>query len=326
MKKKILSLFLSVALLVAACSVMAACGGEGDGTTDPAVTTTEATTTTETTQTTGTTQTTETTQATTTTATTPVPTTTTTQTTPTPTTTTTQTTETTTPGDTTTLKLNSVLDFAETNEAIVAQLTKAAHDNTAIAIESEKDAIVVYAKKNYEKDVDTADTYSVTFSLEGLDTLKSGYGTYAGRPWYVAQDAAWQGAHQYMAISFKDAVTENTAKYISITFTFADDTTVTLDPIVTANFTADANGDKVVTLDLVKATAEGTITSDTMPKSAWGDSKEVKSITFNFFGVDVTTANKEVAFQPTAGDYITINHVVFAANYDAVLNYGVVVD
>ena len=43
MKKKIISLFLSIALLVAACSVMAACGEEQ--TTEAPVTTTEATTT-----------------------------------------------------------------------------------------------------------------------------------------------------------------------------------------------------------------------------------------------------------------------------------------
>ena len=308
MKKKILSLCLSVALLVAACSVMAACGDEAQ-TTGSSVTTTPTTQTSETTQATTTTQTTtttkETTQATTKETT--------------QATTTTQTTITTTTGDTTTLKLNSVLDFAESNTAIVEQLKNAAHDSSAITIESGKDSIVIYATKNYDKDVDTADTYSVTFSLEGLDTLKSGYGTYEGRPWYVSSAAAWHGNHQYMAISF-EAPKDAKYKYIGIKFTFTDGTTVTLDPI--SNFTTDNNGVKSAVIDLVKFTAEGEVTSDKLPNSAWGTSKEVKSVTFNFFGCGLTTQTNEKAFAPEAGDYITINYVIFASDYEAATNYG----
>lgn len=329
MKKKILSLFLSIALLVAACSAMAACGG--DETTDTTVTTdttTEVSTTTTETEVTTTETHVTTTETTETTTNPPVVTTTTTEKVTTTTQETTTTTEkVTTPADTTTLKLNSVLDFGN-DEVALKVLENATYDSTAIAVETEKDAIVVYAKKNYEKDVDSAATYSITFSLDGVDTLKSGFGTYEGRPWYVSTDAEWQGCHQYMALSFKAAETAKTTKYIDLTFTFSNKKTCTV-TVDTTKYTANANGDIVVVLDLVYVTATNTFSADTMPKSTWGTTnREITAITANFFGTDVVTGSEKVdnAFKPTAGDSITINYIVFAADYNAVSNYGVVVD
>lgn len=328
MKKKILSLFLSIALLVAACSAMAACGGDETTGTTVTTNTTEAatTTTTETEATTTEAPATTTTQETTTPP--PVVTTTTTEEVTTTTQETTTTTEkVTTPADTTTLKLNSVLDFGN-GEVALKVLENATYDSTAIAVETEKDAIVVYAKKNYEKDVDSAATYSIKFSLEGEDTLKSGFGTYEGRPWYVSTDAEWQGCHQYMALSFKPATTEGTTKYIDVTFTFSNKKTYTA-TIDTSKLTANADGNIVTVIDLVDFSKTSAFTADSMPKSTWGTTnREITAVEINFFGVDVVTGSEKVdnAFKPTAGDSITINHIVFSASYDAALNYGVVVD
>ncbi len=320
MKKKIISLFLSIALLVAACSVMAACDGD-QTTTEAPVTTTEATTTVATT-----------TEATTTT--TPVVTTTTekvetTTTTEKVETTTTETTTATTTAETTTtvvtattqIALNSALDF-NNGESCIALLNKATYNKDVVAVEAEEDAIVIYSKKNFTKDVDKASDYEVTFDLSDT-TIKSGYGTYAGRPWYVTENATWNGTHQYMTISFQKSVATG-VKYMTLVFTFEDGKTAEIVLNVTsAAFAPNADGNSVVTLDLVKEL--GTITSDTMPTSAWGEVKTVKSLTINALGVDCKTssdASSYVTFKPEAGDSITINHIVFSADYDAAVKYG----
>jgi hypothetical protein len=305
MKKKIISLFLSIALLVAACSVMAACGEEQ--TTEAPVTTTEATTTVATTTAATTTATTT---AATTTATTTVAT----------------TTATTVPAVTTQIALNSALDF-NNGESCIALLNKATYNKDVVAVETEEDAIVIYSKKNYNKDADKAADFEVTFDLSDT-TIKSGYGTYAGRPWYVTDTGSvWNGTHQYMTISFKPvetAVTNATKTYFHLVFTFEDGKTATID-IQTNNKTVDAEGNIVLTLDLVKELASS-LTTDKMPTSTWGDVKTVKSITVNALGAGYkksTDAAANVVFMPEAGDSITINHIVFSADYDAAVNYGV---
>ncbi len=337
MKKKILSLFLSVALLVAACSVMAACGDEDvtteapiatNDTTTPEATTTEATTVATTTEATTVATTTEATTIATTTEATTVATTT-------EATTTTETTTTTT-GETTTIKMNTVLDFVGNNATALKVLENATYDKSAISIEAEKDSIVIYSSKNFEKDVDTAATYSVTYSLKGFDTLKSGFGTYEGRPWYVSTDADWQGAHQYMALSIKGAtgyrvnadkdetLVDLDNKYVVLTFNFEDGKNPVEITIDTSTIKADKDGNKVAVIDLVKETANGTFTSTTMPKSKWSlKSREVESITVNFFGATVTKEKDDTAFAPQAGDSITLNYIVFGSDFESINNYGV---
>ena len=329
MKKKIISLFLSIALLVAACSVMAACGEEQ--TTEAPVTTTEATTTeATTTATTTVATTTATTTAATTTATTTVATTTATTTAATTTATTEATTTeatTTVPAVTTQIALNSALDF-NNGESCIALLNKATYNKDVVAVEAEEDAIVIYSKKNYNKDTDKAADFEVTFDLSDT-TIKSGYGTYAGRPWYVTDTGSvWNGTHQYMQISFKavdTAVTGATKTYFHLVFTFEDGKTATLD-IQTNGVTPDADGNIVKTFDLVKEFASS-LTTDKMPTSTWGDVKTVKSITVNALGANykksTDTSSTFVTYMPEAGDSITINHIVFSADFDAALNYGV---
>lgn len=321
MKKKILSLFLSVALLVAACSVMAACGDK-----ETEATTTEAATTTTTeVATTTTTDVTNTTPVVTTTTepvvtTTPVPVTTTTTETVVTTTTTEDVTTTTVPAVTTQIALNSALDFND-GESCIALLNKATYNKDVVAVETEKDAIVIYSKKNFDKDADKAADFEVTFDLSDT-TIKSGYGTYAGRPWYVA-DTEWNGTHQYMTISFQKSAAAG-VKYMTLVFTFDDGKTAELVLNVTGSeFNADAEGNSVVTIDLVKEL--GKITTNTMPESAWGSVKTVKSLTINALGVDYKTsadASSYVTFKPTAGDSITINHIVFSADFNAAVKYG----
>ena len=324
MKKKIISLFLSIALLVAACSVMAACGEEQ--TTEAPVTTTEATTT-EATTTATTTE--ATTTATTTVATTTAATTTATTTAATTTATTTAetTTVTTVPAETTQIALNNALDF-NNGESCIALLNKATYNKDVVAVETEEDAIVIYSKKNYNKDADKAADFEVTFDLSDT-TIKSGYGTYAGRPWYVTDTGSvWNGTHQYMTISFKPVdtkVTGATNTYFHLVFTFEDGKTATLD-IQTNGKTVDAEGNIVLTFDLVKEFASS-LTSDKMPTSTWGDVKTVKSITVNALGAGYKTAKDTsstfVTYMPEAGDSITINHIVFSADFNAAVNYGV---
>ena len=323
MKKKIISLFLSIALLVAACSVMAACGEEQ--TTEAPVTTTEATTT-EATTTATTTE--ATTTATTTVATTTAATTTATTTAATTTATTTAetTTVTTVPAETTQIALNNALDF-NNGESCIALLNKATYNKDVVAVETEEDAIVIYSKKNYNKDADKAADFEVTFDLSDT-TIKSGYGTYAGRPWYVTDTGSvWNGTHQYMTISFKPVdtkVTGATNTYFHLVFTFEDGKTATLD-IQTNGKTVDAEGNIVLTFDLVKEFASS-LTSDKMPTSTWGDVKTVKSITVNALGAGYKTAKDTsstfVTYMPEAGDSITINHIVFSADFNAAVNYG----
>lgn len=323
MKKKIISLFLSIALLVAACSVMAACGEEQ--TTEAPVTTTEATTT-EATTTATTTE--ATTTATTTVATTTAATTTATTTAATTTATTTAetTTVTTVPAETTQIALNNALDF-NNGESCIALLNKATYNKDVVAVETEEDAIVIYSKKNYNKDADKAADFEVTFDLSDT-TIKSGYGTYAGRPWYVTDTGSvWNGTHQYMTISFKPVdtkVTGATNTYFHLVFTFEDGKTATLD-IQTNGKTVDAEGNIVLTFDLVKEFASS-LTSDKMPTSTWGDVKTVKSITVNALGAGYKKSTDDAAnvvFMPEAGDSITINHIVFSADFNAAVNYGV---
>ena len=274
MKKKIISLFLSIALLVAACSVMAACGEE-QTTTAPVVTTTSATTTV--------------------------------------------------PAVTTQIALNSALDF-NNGESCIALLNKATYNKDVVAVEVEEDAIVIYSKKNYDKDADKAADFEVTFDLSD-NMITSGYGTYAGRPWYVTENATWNGTHQYMTISFKPvdtAVKDATKTYFHLVFTFEDGKTATID-IQTNGKTADANGNIVLTLDLVKELASS-LTTDKMPTSTWGTVKNVKSVTINALGADykksTDTSSSFVTYKPEAGDSITINHIVFSADYDAAVKYG----
>ena len=277
MKKKIISLFLSIALLVAACSVMAACGEEQ--TTEAPVTTTEATTT-----------------------------------------------ATTVPTVTTQIALNSALDF-NNGESCIALLNKATYNKDVVAVETEEDAIVIYSKKNYNKDADKAADFEVTFDLSDT-TIKSGYGTYAGRPWYVTDTGSvWNGTHQYMTISFKPVdtkVTGATNTYFHLVFTFEDGKTATLD-IQTNGKTVDAEGNIVLTFDLVKEFASS-LTTDKMPTSTWGDVKTVKSITVNALGAgykkSTDTSSTFVTYMPEAGDSITINHIVFSADFDAAVKYG----
>ena len=321
MKKKILSLFLSVALLVAACSVMAACGGketeatttEAATTTTTEVVTTQATTTTQVPVVTTTTQKVETT-------TTLAPVTTTTTEKVETTTTAETTTVTTVPAETTQIALNNALDF-NNGESCIALLNKATYNKDVVAVETEEDAIVIYSKKNFDKDADKAADYEVTFDLSNT-TIKSGYGTYAGRPWYVA-DTEWNGTHQYMTISFQKSAAAG-VKYMTLVFTFDDGKTAELVLNVTGSeFNADAEGNSVVTIDLVKEL--GKITTNTMPESDWGSVKTVKSLTINALGVDYKTsadASNYVTFKPTAGDSITINHIVFSADFDAAVKYG----
>ena len=322
MKKKIISLFLSIALLVAACSVMAACGEEQ--TTEAPVTTTEATTT-EATTTATTTE--ATTTATTTVATTTAATTTATTTAATTTATTTAetTTVTTVPAETTQIALNNALDF-NNGESCIALLNKATYNKDVVAVETEEDAIVIYSKKNYNKDADKAADFEVTFDLSDT-TIKSGYGTYAGRPWYVTDTGSvWNGTHQYMTISFKPVdtkVTGATNTYFHLVFTFEDGKTATLD-IQTNGKTVDAEGNIVLTFDLVKEFASS-LTSDKMPTSTWGDVKTVKSITVNALCAGYKKSTDDAAnvvFMPEAGDSITINHIVFSADFNAAVNYG----
>ena len=336
MKKKIISLFLSIALLVAACSVMAACGEEQ--TTEAPVTTTEATTEATTTATTTAATTTATTTAATTTATTTVATTTATTTAATTTATTEATTTeatTTVPAVTTQIALNSALDF-NNGESCIALLNKATYNKDTIAVEAEEDGIVLYAKHNYNStdNLAKADDFKVTFDLSDT-TIKSGYGTYAGRPWYVTDTGSvWNGTHQYMQISFKPATiekttykdasnnTQTTRLYMIIDFTFEDGKTITLNKRYD-NVAVNAEGNIVMTFDLVKEFASS-LTTDKMPTSTWGDVKTVKSITINPLGAGYawsTTASFN--YIPTAGDNVTVNHIVFSADYDAALNYGV---
>ena len=331
MKKKIISLFLSIALLVAACSVMAACGEEQ--TTEAPVTTTEATTTATTTAAT----TTATTTAATTTATTTVATTTATTTAATTTATTTEatTTATTVPAVTTQIALNSALDF-NNGESCIALLNKATYNKDTIAVEAEEDGIVLYAKHNYNStdNIAKADDFKVTFDLSDT-TIKSGYGTYAGRPYYVTDTGSvWNGTHQYMQISFKPAAIEKTTYkdssnkdtatrlHMIIDFTFEDGTTITLNKRYD-NVAVNAEGNIVMTFDLVKEFASS-LTTDKMPTSTWGDVKTVKSITINPLGAGYawsTTASFN--YIPTAGDYVTVNHIIFSADWNALVNYGV---
>lgn len=327
MKKKILSLFLSVALLVAACSVMAACGEEKT----EATTTEAATTTTTEVATTTTTDVTNTTPVVTTTTepvvtTTPVPVTTTTTETVVTTTTTEDVTTTTVPAVTTQIALNSALDFND-GESCIALLNKATYNKDVVAVETEKDAIVIYSKKNFDKDADKAADFEVTFDLSDT-TIKSGYGTYAGRPWYVTDTGSvWNGTHQYMSISFKPvdtAVTDATKTYLHLVFTFEDGKTATVD-VQTNTLKANADGNIVLTLDLVKELASS-LTTDKMPTSTWGEVKAVKSLTINALGADykksTDTSSTFVTYKPAAGDSITINHIVFSADFDAAVKYG----
>ena len=329
MKKKILSLFLSVALLVAACSVMAACGDEkteattteaATTTTTEVVTTTQATTTTQVPVVTTTTKKVETT-----TTLAPVTTTTTEKV---ETTTAETTTVTTVPVETTQIALNNVLDF-NNGESCIALLNKATYNKDAVAVEAEKDGIVIYAKNSYDsKDNLVKDSdFEVTFDVSDT-TIKSGYGTYAGRPWYVTDTGSvWNGTHQYMTISFKPAevetLTSSQRLYMVLTFTFEDGKSVTLYKRYD-NLKADAEGNIVMNLDLVKEfAATNGLTTDKMPTSSWGDVKTVKSVTINPLGAGYAwSTNAAYLYVPTAGDNITINHIVFSADFDAAVKYG----
>ena len=326
MKKKILSLFLSVALLVAACSVMAACGDEKTETTttEAATTTTTEVATTTTAQTTTPTPVVTTTTEKVETTTTLAPVTTTTE--VVTTTTTEVVTTTTVPAVTTQIALNSALDFND-GESCIALLNKATYNKDVVAVETEKDAIVIYSKKNFDKDADKAADFEVTFDLSDT-TIKSGYGTYAGRPWYVTDTGSvWNGTHQYMSISFKPvdtAVTGATKTYLHLVFTFEDGKTATVD-VQTNTLKANADGNIVLTLDLVKELASS-LTTDKMPTSTWGEVKAVKSLTINALGADykksTDTSSTFVTYKPAAGDSITINHIVFSADFDAAVKYG----
>ena len=314
MKKKILSLFLAVALLVAICAVIAGCGGKDDPTTEPVVTTvpTEP-------------QTTETTKPT------PAPTT---KPTTAPTTkpTTAPTTKpTTAPVQTTQAAPVVVLDFGKNSDAVKNGLSSyeyimehISYDSAVVNVTFTDNSMVLYSAKNAAASDITGNKFSVYFDNltdSKYGTIKSGYGSYVGLPYYVTNDAEWQGAHQFMSIKIKN----NTARAIAIKFSYKFEGTSSF-RTASLSKTVAANTETTLVYDLVREVAGTAMSSTSLTPSRWANEvQNVAGVGFDFFGSNSITDKdgKVTGYVPAAGDNVEIFHVGFFADMDAAFAYGV---
>lgn len=307
MKKKILSLFLAVALLVAICAVIAGCGGKDDPTTEPVVTTapTEP-------------QTTETTKPT------PAPTTK-----PTTAPTTKPTTApTTAPVQTTQAAPVVVLDFGKNSDAVKNGLSSyeyimehISYDSAVVNVTFTDNSMVLYSAKNAAASDITGNKFSVYFDNltdSKYGTIKSGYGSYVGLPYYVTNDAEWQGAHQFMSIKIKN----NTARAIAIKFSYKFEGTSSF-RTVSLSKTVAANTETTLVYDLVREVAGTAMSSTSLTPSRWANEvQNVAGVGFDFFGSNYKDG-KVTGYVPAAGDNVEIFHVGFFADMDAAFAYGV---
>ncbi len=322
MKKKILSLFLAVALLVAICAVIAGCNGNDD-TTEPVVTT--APTDPQTTEPTKP-QTTEPTKPQTTEPTKP-------QTTePTkPQTTAPTEPQTTAPVQTTQAAPVVVLDFGKNSDAVKNGLSSyeyimehISYDSAVVNVTFTDNSMVLYSAKNAAASDITGNKFSVYFDNltdSKYGTIKSGYGSYVGLPYYVTNDAEWQGAHQFMSIKIKN----NTARAIAIKFSYKFEGTSSF-RTASLSKTVAANTEATLVYDLVREVAGTAMSSTSLTPSRWANEvQNVAGVGFDFFGSNsITDKNGNVTgYVPAAGDNVEIFHVGFFADMDAAFAYGV---
>lgn len=314
MKKKILSLFLAVALLVAICAVIAGCGGKDDPTTEPVVTTapTEP-------------QTTETTKPT------PAPTTKPTTAPTTKPTTKPTTAPTTAPVQTTQAAPVVVLDFGKNSDAVKNGLSSyeyimehISYDSAVVNVTFTDNSMVLYSAKNAAASDITGNKFSVYFDNltdSKYGTIKSGYGSYVGLPYYVTNDAEWQGAHQFMSIKIKN----NTARAIAIKFSYKFEGTSSF-RTASLSKTVAANTETTLVYDLVREVAGTAMSSTSLTPSRWANEvQNVAGVGFDFFGSNSITDKdgKVTGYVPAAGDNVEIFHVGFFADMDAAFAYGV---
>lgn len=314
MKKKILSLFLAVALLVAICAVIAGCGGKDDHTTEPVVTTapTEP-------------QTTETTKPT------PAPTTKPTTAPTTKPTTKPTTAPTTAPVQTTQAAPVVVLDFGKNSDAVKNGLSSyeyimehISYDSAVVNVTFTDNSMVLYSAKNAAASDITGNKFSVYFDNltdSKYGTIKSGYGSYVGLPYYVTNDAEWQGAHQFMSIKIKN----NTARAIAIKFSYKFEGTSSF-RTASLSKTVAANTETTLVYDLVREVAGTAMSSTSLTPSRWANEvQNVAGVGFDFFGSNSITDKdgKVTGYVPAAGDNVEIFHVGFFADMDAAFAYGV---
>ncbi len=314
MKKKILSLFLAVALLVAICAVIAGCGGKDDPTTEPVVTTapTEP-------------QTTETTKPT------PAPTTKPTTAPTTKPTTKPTTAPTTAPVQTTQAAPVVVLDFGKNSDAVKNGLSSyeyimehISYDSAVVNVTFTDNSMVLYSAKNAAASDITGNKFSVYFDNltdSKYGTIKSGYGSYVGLPYYVTNDAEWQGAHQFMSIKIKN----NTARAIAVKFSYKFEGTSSF-RTASLSKTVAANTETTLVYDLVREVAGTAMSSTSLTPSRWANEvQNVAGVGFDFFGSNSITDKdgKVTGYVPAAGDNVEIFHVGFFADMDAAFAYGV---
>ena len=314
MKKKILSLFLAVALLVAICAVIAGCNGKDDPTTEPVVTT--ASTDPQTTEPTKP-QTTEPTKPQTTEPTKP------------------QTTaptepQTTAPVQTTQAAPVVVLDFGKNSDAVKNGLSSyeyimehISYDSAVVNVTFTDNSMVLYSAKNATASDITGNKFSVYFDNltdSKYGTIKSGYGSYVGLPYYVTNDAEWQGAHQFMSIKIKN----NTAKDIAIKFSYKFEGTSNF-RTASLSKTIAANTEDTLVYDLVREVAGTAMSSTSLTPSRWANEvQNVVGVGFDFFGSKSEEKDgKLIGYVPVAGDNVEVFHVGFFADMDAAFAYGV---
>lgn len=314
MKKKILSLFLAVALLVAICAVIAGCNGNNDPTTEPVVTTapTDPQTTEPTKpQTTEPTkpQTTEPTKPQTTAPTEP---------------------QTTAPVQTTQAAPVVVLDFGKNSDAVKNGLSSyeyimehISYDSAVVNVTFTDNSMVLYSAKNAAASDITGNKFTVYFDNltdSKYGTIKSGYGSYVGLPYYVSNDAEWQGAHQFMSIKIKN----NTARAIAIKFSYKFEGTSSF-RTASLSKTIAANTEDTLVYDLVREVAGTAMSSTSLTPSRWANEvQNVAGVGFDFFGSqEVLKDGKHDGYVPFAGDNVEIFHVGFFADMDAAFAYGV---
>ena len=198
------------------------------------------------------------------------------------------------------------------------------YDSAVVNVTFTDNSMVLYSAKNATASDITGNKFSVYFDNltdSKYGTIKSGYGSYVGLPYYVTNDAEWQGAHQFMSIKIKN----NTAKAIAIKFSYKFEGTSNF-RTASLSKTIAANTEDTLVYDLVREIAGTAMSSTSLTPSRWANEvQNVAGVGFDFFGSKSETdkGGKITGYVPVAGDNVEVFHVGFFADMDAAFAYGV---
>ena len=198
------------------------------------------------------------------------------------------------------------------------------YDSAVVNVTFTDNSMVLYSAKNAAASDITGNKFSVYFDNltdSKYGTIKSGYGSYVGLPYYVTNDAEWQGAHQFMSIKIKN----NTARAIAIKFSYKFEGTSSF-RTASLSKTVAANTETTLVYDLVREVAGTAMSSTSLTPSRWANEvQNVAGVGFEFFGSNSITLKdgKVSGYVPAAGDNVEIFHVGFFADMDAAFAYGV---